>query len=1539
MPDGRKLLACLCLPLLGFQGREPGIETGEAREEPVQTLPVEARVLPDPGGRPRLVFGLATGPGTFRPLLRLEGLRVREAGREPKPGPGFEAFTKIHRSGKTWVLRGGTPEIQAFTCRILRLSPGRFRVDFRDRIGLPVRLLDLALVYRWIAPEPPERVSTPRRCPTPEERSDDRSAGTPLLALGTGNLGIAFLPDPRTLARDRRIPRYFRIEAPAASPLCLLGAGRNRRTGDGRILPDPTRPNLLIDEDCGLRHEIWFADRGLDEDFYIRALDEVWSRGRRIRDALESSHPPSPLALPAALERSLERLFPVPGGRDALWIAPTPPTTESKRSFPPAFEAGQILDLAGDRGMELALSLWASGGEERRARASALVRTVLSAPSRGGLFPTRARVTEKGLRWIREGKGPYRTGDCARLSLLLLRWVRAGGHGSEKAVLKIRDFARFLRRNQLPTGWVPARFGDDLVPIRGEDGGDPRDALACGRFLANFAAYSGTPTDRKRAGRILEAVLAAGTRSTAQPRNVGSTGARMPASLVTPRLSAVQALDGLALSLGLGSRGTRFAAALFPLIRAWHPLWETAPLPPLLLATNEGRPPGPPAPGGEAAFLLARAWMAGAPFSWAERAAWLARHASEPADGSWLEGLRREIGEVLVDPALGKAVAFGPWKVSLEAGTRNLRLEGGRKNPRKLRIRARLPEGSSTARPWSVNGALVETRTDPKGFLVFEARPLPGLRIRFRPPSLHDHRVDLDLEADLEGFEGSEPLEVRFEVSGEGTGRLVFPAHLSQGRAHGARRARILIPAGRLPASGDLVVALTARQGTRTLRDPPQGGHRIRLGTVREADCGDDAETWLLDAGASRVVPAADGRGRARVTPPSGSFRYRIPVPASAIRLRIDLRVQGNGLLEAGGSRFRLRSEEERGFADVLLELANREDWERGRLELVFHGTSTRESGLVRIRWEALGEAAPPSEIGRKKMAETRTPPVLDLRIRPRFLGGSPPATIEACRRFLFGEGDVGRRSLASTIRDWSRGRLLLRGRISAWEPLSKRPDPIPRGEGEAGALETILWGGPGPCPLRSGASLLLEGPPGAERVRRWAEALLARFEDPPWPSEEEILEDPPSGGPADLPRSPRPPALRFFRLGWREAREVPPIPRNKLALPASPNRPTLCLLPEPPFPGRGSLSLETRGPGAPPLVLRDLGRNDTLALPGGEAPRLLRYRPGARWLSPQGEEFWTGKVHPSPPGSETLVLSLTPRFRTDLAARAEISTRLGAGGTWVPRQVEEGGSGGASPKRDTGLGDLRLQGGALSGSLPKQPGSALRLRIRDELWSGGARLLLRAASTTGCISFRLQGNEGRFWSLDSVNGPVADILTLPPRSAGPGKVPVWTLDLVSASGGGERFEGLSLTLAGTSPLVLDLMDLAPPGSLVDHSPVLADGFRYGPVLKLPTTREEGRALSLPLTVPRNGGLLRIRAGRADPRRAEDTNLRLRFLPTGGGKARVLCGRGPLRRAGGPWITYRIPLGDLAGASGFLLCESSGPAGETWILDASIRED
>ena len=774
-----------------------------------------------------------------------------------------------------------------------------------------------------------------------------------------------------------------------------------------------------------------------------------------------------------------------------------------------------------------------------------------------------------------------------------------------------------------------------------------------------------------------------------------------------------------------------------------------------------------------------------------------------------------------------------------------------------------------------------------------------------------------------------------------------------------------MIPRAFLPESSSLLTQVHAVVRGQELLAPIGKGASTLLGESFLFDFNEPGTIHRLGIQRKRVS-LSHGMGMGLQLDPKAPLRIKLPIPANALRVRLQLRTQGEVQVQAGKHwRQTIAMPEGLPFVDREFTLFDREDWGMGHgLRLQFLGTN--QSGrLLRLRYSHEGNGSPITLFQARVPSPHRAPSQARALVLPISLGQGFSPTSEELALSFFGSGSG--LSLRAWVAKITQSKLSLSGRILPWRSLA-----LPKGTNLNKIVQTVLrlhranlseaqppdlifiplrvgdihplapsWLPPGEIarlfppfgtqppavfvfPLSKGnlslappASLLLQFWSGLPSGDQGLASFGSRF-----PGRRSA----PAGRPTD------PAGISLYEAGFGRLYLAKPESLPAVRLPPLSQGGFLLELPIP-LPDRERVYLEARSPSL--LLPPALAQGELLAMRDTRlAPKQITKRNKPSMLSlihsiptrqrdPAGSSNTQGfEIHTL--NGET-IWNLQPKGvekdGTQIFALGYLGTDL------RPKQFHKS-------LREPGEAFFRTIPPGDS-QLPTKRGGILRLESPLPLDNKEQRLFLQGRGTSLFkIRILVSGNqvfEGRL-----APGSNQLLLTFPPTHRSRRTL---RIELENFREGKHTFV---LEKAQTFPLVGSLFQArnVTPRKLYrsSFSSPFSDGRFYSPTLLFPKSQSGRGAIPLPVSIPPEGGILRVRAATSARDSAPPPpSFRILFRPTGGGERQVLLPWSPLAIKGAKIPLLRIDLNPFRGQTGFLILERKGNKAPIHILECSIR--
>ncbi len=1516
------------------------------------------------------------------PLLRLEGILLHEVLSDGSLHEQLLPLRARKQDKKSLYFEAEIPREHRFLFRCDRAiggilsapseKPARERTahpilsfSLRDEVGIRTKASRIAVRFRWIRGGPPPRIEQV----FPSARGNlfpEKAFTAPYILLGDQRGSIALAPQVATLREKHRIPLVLSSESKGGTSL-ELGFALTRLLS-GRVVEAPEKALPLREEDLEVHGRLHLFPGSPPEEALRPLLNTLWMEGQvqpgldLLGESWRSRRDQETISLLRKLDEEVKtwesrnpRVQDLASPQGILMIAAhLLETLRQQNSRPHPLSTAQQ-KLAQQRiGDTLSLLRWA--------------------PRRSGLFRTHfLGDPKKAVSWLQPEAEPFSTGDCARVALMALS-IREHLRGEQSLLVRdlCQKLARFLMDNQTPRGAIASFFRDDLSPIRNAFAEDAAGSLACGRFLLAFGQAEKNPKAIQAAASLMKSLE---SRHRNPPIPDPKLLLTAPKSFSSP-LRARTALDALALSLGLAK--TEGRAAFLTNARLW--LLELSKLQ-LCAATPtlQDRSRGAFAQSnlsleisqdlGEAPSILIDAAEAlGEPTALSRARSAIRFHFGHklltPELLRDLQKIEQSHGSLILDQEGESWCATENYWVSFlpsfaEEGQR-VEIRAGpaiRKNSPSSQWGSFMGKGSPQG-DWQILGGKL-TSSGGKTRIQIQARPLHLLS--YDPPQEVDRRFDLPINAKVLDL-AAPPTKawLSFGPPIGPMGSLPLSIQMEGNRAI----LKTIIPKAFLPDSNNLLTQIHVVVKGQELLSPKGQGARTLLGDSFLFDFNEPGTLHRLGI-KRRRVSLFHGMGMGLQLGPKEPLTIPIPIPPSALQVHIQIRIQGEVQVQAGKSWAQsFAMPEGLPFVDRAFTLFDREDWGKGHgLTLRFLGRDQR-GRLLRLRYSHEGNGSPITLFQKRVAPPRKAPSQARALILPVSLGKGFAPTSEELALSFFGSGS------GHSLRDWiqriSQSKLQFSGRVLPWHSVAlkkganlshllqavlllhqkslSQPHPpdlifIPLREGDTHPFGSAWFpprevarifpaiGAKAPAvfvfPLSQGSLSL--GPPASLLLQYWsglpsgAQGLASfgsRF---------------PARRPAPQGRPTEPSGLSLFEAGFGRLYLAAPKSLPLVRLPPLAKGGFLLELPIP-LPDRERVLLEARSPSL--LLPPALAQGELLAMRDTRlAPKLLGQQEKTSSLS-LIHSLPTSRRDPS--GSST-------------AQGFEIHTQNGEVIWKIQPKVAE--------KDGTQVFALRFLGTDLrpkrfrkslrepeetffraipadDPQLPKKRGGILRLECPIPLNTEEQRLFLQGRGT-GLVTMRIQIGGQQLFEGRLAPGPSQVLLSLPPHRSERGL----KIELENLREGKHSFV---LERARTFPLVESLFQArnVTPRDLFRSSfgSPFSDGRHYAPTLLFPKSRSGSASIPLPVSIPPEGGILRVMAATSWRDSAPPPPLlRILFRPTGGGERRILLPWSPLGKKGSKIPLLRIDLNPFRGLTGFFILERKGNKAPIHILECSIR--
>lgn len=991
-------------------------------------------VAPDAQGRPVLVVGVEPAPGQRRPLAHTNGLYLTL-----KEDDDFRIslpFAAASLDGDTLRLECRPHGNHRPAVTVRAAGAEGLLVEVQDAVGLQSRVRELAIEYFLDADSPVQESYVPHVHPGPDYVAGDDSWQLPLAWLRADGHGLALLPEP--VGRElRRLPQALRVDPELRRIRHGLAAQRVETGADGARLYRAAGDVDVQGETLVFRHTLLAtaaAEPQRTFDALVEGLFARWS-------APQLDGPGD--VLPRSWQQAAADL-----------------AAEVAARWRPCRIAGRDVGLIAGERRGNAFRTWytwryqplrtaaalhrlgtATGDERLQQQAAESVRSLLLAPSRGGLPPAlidvdpAAEKVQCGADDGAEGHaGWIRTLDASWTACWRLRARSWLPELSEAILADSRDTARFLLANQLPNGAFPTFFDAEyLAPRRQLLFDDSAESAGPALFLAEFGAATGDAEALTAAARAVQFLAAASRQRSWSDfetwQQQSSAPAPLPAAavdgsirwafaaLAAARLAQV-AERGVAADAAAAARHFLRGLATFQQVRRrpWHPEDQVGGMTATNLDGNWND-----ARGG----LCAEAFLAGYELtgerSWLQRAALALRAALQaPSDQDQPLAAGAHAGAVssqIVAERWGQGVVDvgGGFAQGLDAvWLSGLQLQGD-----ELSLQCRSDAGLERARIvfrnlgprpgllLRVNGQLLGFRSaaDLQAGIELGVRAQP--RFDFRPPAEVAGDLPWPVRVPCDG-----PLRRDCAVAVElrADGQLLGQVPLELG-ADGRTMQPALAFVPQLPVGARLRARLLVDDGGVGWTVPAVGARELTVSDFQCLDPGDDSEIYLRDGGRSRVALFADGREGCRELVAADAvasrpqMTMRVPVPPQAVRVQLDVWLRGAVRIEAEDRLLHLDDNAPAAARHLRFTVADRRLWPDGVLPVRFCALGPNLQ-VSRIRYRSEGDAAEPPPPGHSR--RTRPPaPSLRIAVLPLQLDDLPcEATPDQLRTACFGELD-----------------------------------------------------------------------------------------------------------------------------------------------------------------------------------------------------------------------------------------------------------------------------------------------------------------------------------------------------------------------------------------------------------------------------------------------------------------------------------------------------------------------------------------------------
>ena len=939
----------------------------------------------------------------------------------------------------TWVFESKRDHEHAIRIAATQSAAG-VRISLVDRLEVATSVQELSLEWQ-------DRSKSALRWRLPywtEEQEDIAPDVTWALPAAVGHAEASFVSiEPVVDDVTRVLPMFFATAKQSSQggrperQACVLGL-RNFSTRAGTLFSrSANRTTTRVDElrfDHVVRfgragdidgavaktaRTLWEARPAHGRPFSVRrSIDDTIDAARR---SLRSIEPPKPLAAPRTPRPRLA-CFASEGARRGGEVVPM---QHGRRSRP----------------LDAALAVFENAQRRGDVEAQALARGVcllfLAAPERGGLFRTRATVnlTSGQIAWDFDERGCYSSQDCALAALALLEWADADVELRAACLQRAQRLGDFFARNRQGDGSIPARFDPELDGYRDELWSGSGETATCGRFLLELWERIPEPRYLEGAQAALTALIAARLGKSTSDRET-LRFARSDAALPPRSTSSIVEAARLAFELAERSKneaarraGQKWLDEVLPLQQHWNPSFFDARLDGGVMRANfDSIWSDVLCVDAAHAFWLGwqvsfdpqllqrsaaalRAPFAHAASGWGQHGQDVAlsnpttvtdRAAAARAAAVFLE----TSGDVIVDTVALQASAFGDCMIE------GLEARGGSKLAFVLEQEAEAGRGPLRVRfaratshySISCNGGDVGSFAPQELDIGLSLEPRPRAHVDFRPQPAHARERDLTIQARIHGVPRDVILDVHAEVvTDEARTRFAMPIQAFD-RATMTDLVTTTLPASFFSRAAEIEVRVVAAGRGIDIASPTR---KLRIGESSVADCGDDDERWLVDAGASKTGPFPDGNGRGRFldarTAPT--LTYALPVDPRALTIALALRVSGSGRVEAtdGSTLCTLQRRDDATWSDHRFAVIDRALFEDGRLSLRFVAEG-EGLGIDWIEFRTYGRGSPASSIG-QRVTPSAPKTRLVVQVLPTAIDEAFRVDREALRLAIFGSG------------------------------------------------------------------------------------------------------------------------------------------------------------------------------------------------------------------------------------------------------------------------------------------------------------------------------------------------------------------------------------------------------------------------------------------------------------------------------------------------------------------------------------------------------
>ncbi|GEM_PF-6397014 len=1516
------------------------------------------------------------------PLLRFEGVRLHQVLSDGSVRETLIPLRAQKLDKKSLFFEGEIPREHRFILHFDRKAQGKgskhpiLSFRFRDEIGIQTKASRITLLFRWIRSGPLPRIE--QTFPSTDGNLfPEKAFAAPFLLLGDQRGSLALTPKIGNLREKRRLPLVLSSEK-KKGVLLEFGFGQ---TGvlSGQVIETPERTFPLREEDLEVQGQLHFFPDSAPEEAFQPLLSTIWKEGQKktglglLGKSWRSLRTETTIGLLHRLDHQVKG-----------WQKGTSLIHDLTAPQGPLMIAAHLLETLrkNSKGSPLNQAQQALAWQ-RIGDTLSLLRWV---PKKGGLFRTHfSGNPKKSENWLLRDKEPFSTEACSRVGLILwsiLPLLQAEQAREVRALCE--RLARFLMENQTPRGSIASFFREDLSPIRNAFIEDAAGTLACGRFLLAY----GKKENSKAVKAAASLMKAFESRHRTPPIPDPKLRFLAPQSFPSP-LRSQTALDALALSLGLAKtkEGHSFSANARIWLLELSKLQISAATPSLLdrsrgaflqsnLALDINNDFGE-----VGSILIDAAETLQLPTALSRaRAAirFLLTRKPGPSQipGSKglqlspqllrdLEKIEQTHGSLILDRTGQAWCATENYGLSLFSNPK----EGAR---RAVIRAAPSIRGDHSAEQW---GSFVGEDPSKRSWLLqggkiqeqgehakIQIRPRALEILSYEPAQEVDRRFDLPVSATI--LDVSAPPSKAWLSFGPAIGPMAMLPLAIQIQGNNVLLST-RIPQAFLPQSKTLLTQVHAIINGREITSPENHGALTILGDSFFFDFNEAGALHRLGLAMDRV-PLSHGMGMGVPLGTASGISFQLPIPASALRLRLQLRIQGNIQIKAGKHwTRRIAVSEGFPYVDKTFTLFDREDWGKGEgLSLQIRGLKPA-SALLQLRYSHEGNGSPISQFEKKVSPPKPAPSQAQALIIPISLGGGFSPTSEELSLSFFGPESSS--SLHAWIAKITQSKINLSGQVLPWRSLppeknlnirqiaraalrlhrnrlSQIPSPnllfLPIRAGkkhvfqstwlppsEVALLAPFFQGKKAPAlflfPLAKNgislglpASLLLQFWSGLPAGDQGLAAFGPRF---------------PGRSPAPPGRPTNPAGLSLHEAGFGTVYLAPAHSLPEIRLPPLSQGGFLLELPIP-LPARERVFIEARGPSL--LLPPRLAQGELIAI------RDTRIAP--KQMDKTGHPSFLSLIHS------------TPTRERDPASTADtlgysIHT-LDGEEIWniQPKSFDEDGTQifalkfmgtDLSPKKFPRFlrePESRLFHAVPAGDsrLPNKRGGILLLKGPTLLGPKEQRLFLQGEVT--CLSKMRVIVEGKqVFEGRIAPGLVRLLLTLPPHDQSRRfRIEIETLQ--------EGKHSFVLDQARTFPLFDSIFQArnVTPRNLYRNSFAVpfSDGSFHSPTLLFPKNQSNQAAIPLPVSIPPEGGILRVRAAIPNNRTSAPRPLfRVLFRSTDGAKRKVLIPWTPLAKKGDPIPLFRINLSPLRKQTGFLILERKGSKAPVHILECSIR--